>query len=136
MIATIALTVAAGFGLTAPAHASTPAGCSSVTQIGSTGYIASGSTTFASVKQFKGCGKNYAYIWVWDSYLATGEVEVTCAGIVKSGATNAVDAVCGSQKQQEVWSSGASTLTSCTYARGWLVGDTETDAAGKTDTRC
>ncbi|KJK33408.1 hypothetical protein UK23_46260, partial [Lentzea aerocolonigenes] len=47
----VALSVLASTGT---AQAEQAPGCSSTTQIGSTGYIKKGNTTIASVKQFKG----------------------------------------------------------------------------------
>jgi hypothetical protein len=136
LLATATLTLAAGFGLSMPAHASTPAGCSSVTQIGSTGYLVAKEGTYASVKQFKGCGKNYAYMWLWDSALKNAAELWPCVSIVAS-AGGPIDQVCGNAQQQELWSSGASTLTQCTYAYGELnLEDGVGVLNGQSSTRC
>src|SRR4051794_39929421 len=55
----------------AAALASTPASCSNVSQIGSTRVLTVGGMEAASVKQYYGCGYNYAYIYVWQQYRDT-----------------------------------------------------------------
>ncbi|MFD8597118.1 hypothetical protein ACFV1L_19160 [Kitasatospora sp. NPDC059646] len=116
--------------------AATPAGCSSVTQIGVTGYVTVGGQTMASVKQYKGCGKNYAYMYVWQGYRDTHSSWQGCTSIVTG--TTIQDVQCN-DNMVEIWSSGADTLSQCTQAIGWngtgpwpVAGD----AVGKTDVRC
>lgn len=50
------------------AAAESPPGCIDVDQIGGTAYIKWDGQTVASVKQYKGCGKNYAYTYAWQSF--------------------------------------------------------------------
>ncbi|GII52556.1 hypothetical protein Pth03_09450 [Planotetraspora thailandica] len=119
----LALPMLAGLGGTA--HAETNPACSSgVTQIGSTAYITSGGQTFASVKQFKGCNKNYAYLYVWEGYRSTHSSWHACVSIAtttSSGAGNTIqDVRCNDGKFTELWSSGANTLADCTVAVGWV----------------
>ena len=47
-------------------------------QIGATAYVTVGGQTAASVKQYKGCGKNYAYTYVWQQYRAR---PLSCPGV-------------------------------------------------------
>ncbi|SDK13225.1 hypothetical protein SAMN04488074_104331 [Lentzea albidocapillata subsp. violacea] len=92
---------------------------SGVTQIGSTSYIKLGSATIASVKQFKGCNKNWAYTYVWDSWLSSHKRDFyVYTGVWTKDGQAARDQVSGSKGQREVWSSGANTLSVCTAAKG------------------
>ncbi|MFJ8041654.1 hypothetical protein ACIRBX_14265 [Kitasatospora sp. NPDC096147] len=118
------------------AQASTPSGCSSVTQIGSTAYVTVGGETMASVKQYKGCGKNYAYLYVWEGYRNTHSSWDVCTSILTG--TTVQDPQCG-HNSVEIWSSGANTLTQCTKALGWRGTGPfpyPGDAVAKTDERC
>ncbi|MDH6130937.1 hypothetical protein P3T37_000304 [Kitasatospora sp. MAA4] len=122
----------------ATANASTPTGCSSVTQIGSTAYLNVGGQTMASVKQFKGCGKNYSYLYVWDGYRSSHSSWDVCAAIVTGGGHDVQDPMCG-HNSVEVWSQGAATLSQCTQALGFNgTGPIPYpgDVAVKTDVRC
>ncbi|GAA1292326.1 MULTISPECIES: hypothetical protein [Planotetraspora] len=111
-------------GLSGPAHAETNPSCSSVTQIGTTAYVTTGGQTFASVKQFKGCNKNWAYLYVWEGYRSSHSSWHACTTIATTtaaGAGNHVqDVRCNSGKFTELWSSGAATLSDCTVAVGWI----------------
>jgi hypothetical protein len=139
-----ALMVAAAltFSVLSPgmAHAESAPGCGPVTQIGSTAYIRTGtsaSSTVASVKQFKGCGKNWAYVYVWDQWISKGRSFEVGVSIYPDGANPA-----GSVRQrnkQENWSKGTNTLSVCTRASGTfvdLVGDPSYGYQEFTDKRC
>ncbi|MDR3082365.1 MAG: hypothetical protein LBV60_15810 [Streptomyces sp.] len=120
------------------ASASTTSGCSSVTQIGSTAYLNVGGQTMASVKQYKGCGKNYSYLYVWEGYRSTHSSWNVCAAIVTNGGHDVQDPQCD-RNVVEIWSSGAATLSQCTQALGWNgTGPIpySGDVAVKTDVRC
>jgi hypothetical protein len=113
------------FGLSGPAHAEVNPSCSSgVTQIGSTAYINTGGETFASVKQFKGCNKNWGYLYVWEGYRNNHSSWNACVSIAtttSSGSGGTIkDVRCNSGRFTELWSSGANTLSSCTVAVGWM----------------
>ncbi|MFF0368465.1 MULTISPECIES: hypothetical protein [unclassified Micromonospora] len=69
--ATLAAAAATSVFTASPAMASTPASCSSVRQIGTTRVLTVGGMEAASVKQYYGCGYNYAYIYVWEQYRNT-----------------------------------------------------------------
>ncbi|GIG62985.1 hypothetical protein Lfu02_73570 [Longispora fulva] len=142
-IATVAaLAVPILIGAAGTANASTPSGCSSVTQIGGTSYLTVGGETMASVKQYKGCGKNYAYLYVWAGYRSHHSSWDACASIVTDGGHTIQDVNCGGPNPVEVWSFGASTLSQCTQALGWngSGGDFGSPVAGDvtvtTDVRC
>jgi hypothetical protein len=119
------------------AHAESAPGCASVTQIGKTAYIGGDSRDAkASVKQFKGCNKNYAYIYVWDSFARrVGDFQISVAMDVS-------ESIQGQRtyprNQQEGWSLGTSSLTQCTRAVGalkdFVISDTWLTA--ETDWRC
>ncbi|MCU1681428.1 MAG: hypothetical protein JWQ81_2167 [Amycolatopsis sp.] len=136
-VAALALPVLVGVAGTA--QASTPAGCSSVTQIGSTAYLTVGGQTMASVKQYKGCSKNYSYLYVWDGYRSTHSSWQACTSVVTNGGHTLEDENCGGSKTVEIWSFGASTLSQCTQALGWHgTGDWPDpgDPIALTDLRC
>jgi hypothetical protein len=138
MAAVAALAVPVLVGAAGTAQASTPGGCSSVTQIGSTAYLNVGGQTMASVKQYKGCGKNYAYLYVWAGYRSTHSSWNACTSIVTNGGRTLEDQNCGSNPV-EIWSFGAATLSQCTQALGWNgAGDWPDpgDATALTDVRC
>jgi hypothetical protein len=121
---------------TGAAQAETNPSCSSgVTQIGATKYIKSGSATIASVKQFKGCGKNWAYVYIWDSWKAKHPTNHIRAGIWTRTSDGAVDYAGHDGTKQELWSNGANTLSVCTYAAGNVFGSGY-NASGSTEERC
>ncbi|WP_434444492.1 hypothetical protein [Lentzea sp. E54] len=101
------------------AHAESAPGCGPVTQIGKTAYINGDSSgAWASVKQFKGCGKNWAYVYVWDSFVSrVGDFQV--ATWVETTTMNGY--VKAPRNQQAVWSKGTNTLSVCTRAAGSMV---------------
>jgi hypothetical protein len=140
MAAVAALAVPVLVGAAGTAQASTPSGCSSVTQIGSTAYVTVGGQTMSSVKQYKGCNKNYAYLFVWAGYRSSHSSWNTCTSIVTNGGHTLEDESCGSSRNPvEIWSFGASTLSQCTQALGWNgTGDWPDpgDARALTDLRC
>ncbi|MEV0409176.1 hypothetical protein [Actinoallomurus sp. NPDC050550] len=125
------LAVPAVVGIPAVAYAGSAPGCSSTVQIGTTAHIYSGGTTFASAKQFKGCGKNWAYLYVWSGYRSTHSSWNACVAV----GDNTSDSLEGTQcrsKSTEIWSLGANTLAHCTQAIGWI----PDGASAKTSERC
>lgn len=116
------------------AHAESAPGCGPVTQIGSTAYIDQGGGPVASVKQFKGCGKNWAYTYVWDSFHNKGYQYYVTASIIAGGGSKGY--VKGVNRDREVWSKGTDTLSVCTYAQGALVDNPEFAYTANTDKRC
>ncbi|MEV5575524.1 hypothetical protein AB0L06_36260 [Spirillospora sp. NPDC052269] len=130
--ATLAAPVTLGF-FSPAAHAEQAPNCSSTVQIGQTAYVTVDGQTFASVKQFKGCGKNYAYMYVWAGFRASHSNWDTCVSIatVDSAGRHLVDLNCPG-KVVEAWSFGAATLSQCTVA----VGAYPDKATAATDVRC
>ena len=109
-----------------PAYAESAPSCSSTVQIGSTATLTVGGQTFASVKQFKGCGKNWGYVYVWAGYRSSHRSWSDCAAVsvTNSSGTGEHDLeglVCSSNKV-ETWSTGTNTLSSCTEGSG-MYGD-------------
>jgi hypothetical protein len=131
LLPAVALTALASAG---PAQAESAPGCAGTVQIGSTGYVKKNGTTIASVKQFKGCGKNWAYTYVWDSYAAQPGGFSSSAAMVVNGDRDFGSNVNGRNKQ-DVWSKGTNTLTECTRAYGEVWGDGNV-YSGQTDERC
>ena len=115
----LALSGSAALSATGPAHAESAPSCSSTVQIGSTGYVVISGQTFASVKQFVGCGLNWGYLYVWQSWRNTHSGWVPCAAVtdVTTGATDGLH--CGGTNQIEIWSYGTNTVSDCTVAQGW-----------------
>ncbi|MFF0294548.1 hypothetical protein ACFYST_15260 [Kitasatospora sp. NPDC004614] len=125
---------------TAPNASAAPgalaASCGSVTQIGTTAYLNVGGQTMASVKQYKGCGKNYSYLYVWQGYRDTHSSWDACTSILTG--TTVRDVQCNSN-MVEIWSSGADTLSECTQGMGWNgTGPLPygNEVVAKTDVRC
>ncbi|MDQ1652999.1 MAG: hypothetical protein QOI35_2199 [Cryptosporangiaceae bacterium] len=133
-LAALATVVPAMALAAAPAHAESAPGCASTTQIGSTAYVTIGGETFASVKQFKGCGKNWAYVYVWSGYRASHSHWQACASIATMSGSHGtlVDLRCDYDSPTQVWSTGANTLADCTQAVGWY----PDVADAHTSTRC
>ncbi|GGM59602.1 hypothetical protein GCM10012275_33400 [Longimycelium tulufanense] len=127
-----ALALGGTLALAAPASAETNPYCSSVTKIGSTAYVTHNGQKIASVKQFKGCGKNWAYVYVWESYRKTHKSWETCASIAVGKTLQ--DLRCISNKAEN-WSAGANTLNKCTVALG-SVPSQSGQKYGKTSERC
>ncbi|MGC9669434.1 hypothetical protein ACNTMW_23120 [Planosporangium sp. 12N6] len=125
-------TAASLAAVTAPAYAESAPGCSSTVQIGSTSYITVGGSTFASVKQFKGCNKNWAYVYVWSSYRSSHSHWEACAAVGNVDNSALEGTKCNYSNPVEVWSSGTNTLSNCTQAIGWI----PDGASARTDIRC
>ncbi len=119
--------------------AETVPGCATAKQVGTTGHITYQNKTIGSVKQFAGCGKNYPYLWVWDSYynshppLRVGNwiAEFSDGEEIPHGGGQATG-------KQELWGKGAATLDKCTKAVATIrTGSGVTDYVwGATDQRC
>jgi hypothetical protein len=134
--ATAALVVG-GLG-TGVAQAESAPGCSSTVQIGSTAYIKFQGQEIASVKQFKGCNKNWGYIYVWESFrkrgldwylLAAVNVNPGPRNVFQGGTTNIDSAT-------ELWSTGTDTLSECTAGYGLISVIGYDHYSAFTDTRC
>ncbi len=132
-IAAAAALVMGGLGV-GTAQAESAPGCSSTVQIGSTAYIKDGGETAASVKQFKGCGQNWAYIYMWTAYLAHHSGFYLTAA-VDAGAEG-LGFVRGNKNQREVWSYGTNTLNMCTRAAGDITFVNGPMLYTETDQRC
>jgi len=122
VLGAVGISVAGG---TAALAESAPS-CSSTVQIGSTATLTVSGQTFASVKQFKGCGKNWGYVYVWAGYRSSHRSWSDCAAVsvTNSSGTGEHDLeglVCSSNKV-ETWSTGTNTLSSCTEGSG-MYGD-------------
>ncbi|MGW4727070.1 hypothetical protein [Streptomyces sp. NPDC004291] len=119
-----ALTAVAGLSLiNAPsAAASTPSGCSNVSQIGSTRVLQVGGMDAASVKQYYGCGYNYAYIYVWQQFRDTHTKWNLAVHIVNhsDSGTDYGDAAVSNTTRSELWGPAANTSAFCTHATGYL----------------
>jgi hypothetical protein len=131
-----ALSIGASLAFSAPAGAETNPSCSSVTPIGSTGYITLGGTEIASVKQFKGCNKNWSYVYVWESYRANHSSWEVCAAVATgSKEPYTLEGLKCTGNKAENWSSGTNTLSVCTHAVGSMPSDSRSDY-GRTNVRC
>ncbi|MFC4052087.1 hypothetical protein ACFOY4_20585 [Actinomadura syzygii] len=113
------------------AYAESAPGCSSTVQIGSTAHINSGGQTFASVKQFKGCGKNWAYLYVWAGYRNSHRTWDACVAVGDNSDRSLEGTQCRTKKA-EIWSLGSNTLAHCTQAIGWI----PDGPSAKTSERC
>ncbi|USX53049.1 hypothetical protein [Lentzea sp. HUAS12] len=128
--------VAAALSTTAgTAQAESNPSCGSVTQIGATAYVKNGSTTVASVKQYKGCGKNYSYVYVWDQWISSHGRDFTLRTYVQTPPNLTHGYKTGARGQRELWSGGADTLDQCTRAHGEVDGSSYFLSA-KTSERC
>ena len=130
-IATVALAAGVVISTSTPAAAESAPGCGPVVQIGDTGYIKVSGQTAASVKQFKGCGKNWAYAYVWKSFRDTHSSWRISAGVETPSQVVGWNTSTGN----EVWSDGANTLDVCTQAYSEL-NTNGIEYRGWTDTRC
>ncbi|MGW0990055.1 hypothetical protein ACWD46_28290 [Streptomyces sp. NPDC002486] len=110
-----------------PAAAASAPGCSSVSQVGATGYIKVNGYAAASVKQYYGCGKNYAYVWVWESFRDRRWSSVYTAVVTRDGDPHG--GVSKARPAYEVWSNGANTAGVCTRAAGQITISGESYAA-------
>jgi hypothetical protein len=135
LAATAVAAAAAGMFSTGTAQAETNPSCSRVTQIGSTAYVKNYERTVASVKQFKGCDKNWSYVYVWDSWLADHRGDFYLTAYIQTRPNLTHGYKTGARGQRELWSRGADTLDQCTRAVGIVDGDSYTLHAS-TDERC
>ena len=117
------------------AHAETNPDCPRATQIGATAYVKNNSTTVASVKQYAGCGYNYSYIYVWDSWIASHGRDFILRTNVTTRPNNSNGYRTGARGQRELWSGRADTLDKCTRAHGEVDGSSYFLFA-RTDERC
>ncbi|MGK5441365.1 hypothetical protein ACSNN7_05985 [Micromonospora sp. URMC 105] len=116
-----------------PALASTPSSCSSVRQIGTTRVLTVGGMQAASVKQYYGCGYNYAYIYVWEQYRASHsnwDLYVHVIDESDSGTDYGVGRL-NDTTRAELWGAPAATAAHCTHVTGYLNG-----TGGSTSTVC
>ena len=120
-----------GVATSGQAHAESAPGCGPVTQIGNTAYIGAHGQKWASVKQFKGCGKNWSYVYVWSAYRSSHSSWEACAA-VGDNSTHTLEGTQCRTKTAEVWSLGTNTLADCTQAIGWI----PDGASAKTSERC
>ncbi|TDC40012.1 hypothetical protein [Micromonospora sp. KC213] len=106
----------------APAMASTPPSCGNVSQIGTTRVLTVGGMQAASVKQFYGCGYNYAYIYVWEQYRNTHSNWDLYVHVVNhSDSGNDYGAArLDNTTRAELWGPPADTARSCTHVTGYL----------------
>ncbi|NUO59235.1 MAG: hypothetical protein HOV71_10715 [Hamadaea sp.] len=130
----VLLAAPTSLAIASPAHAETNPSCSSVTQIGSTAYVVIGGATFASVKQFKGCSKNWGYLFVWQSWRNSHSSWDMCAAVAVETSDPYLDGIkCFyNTSRAEIWSYGTNTLSLCTRGIGWW----PDRASAKTDVRC
>ena len=123
ILAAAAVAAAASALLSGTAHAESNQYCGSVTQIGSTAYVKNYDETVASVKQFKGCGKNFSYIYVWDSWIAGHGRDFTLrTHITTTRDNNSHGYKTGARGQRELWGGPADTVDQCTRAHGEVDG--------------
>ncbi|QEV39545.1 hypothetical protein CP978_14145 [Streptomyces nodosus] len=76
----------------------------------------------ASVKQYYGCGYNYAYIYVWQQYRDTHsswDLYVKIVNESDSG-TDYGQATVNKTTRSELWGPAANTSKYCTHATGYL----------------
>jgi hypothetical protein len=139
-LAAAALVVPTVLAIGGPAQAETNPSCGSVTQIGTTEHIKVGGEIFGSVKQFKGCGKNWGYVYVWEPWREEHSEWRVCAEVqvrVTQGPGipyyDPRGRKCASN-QVAVWSAGTDTFQNCTRAAGYLQGAEEEVAV--TSPRC
>jgi hypothetical protein len=140
----VSTSLLAGIVVPGTAYAESPPGCSSVTQIGGTAHIKGNfdGETYVSVKQFKGCGKNWAYAYAWQSFVDGGAPFKLRVGVAIWGSASAHEPqsyagiVAGGYRQQEVWSKGTNTLSNCTSAITDLDIDGELYKTQMTSIRC
>ncbi|MEU4693827.1 hypothetical protein [Actinoplanes sp. NPDC023714] len=125
-LATAAVLAASAAGGTlinpSPALASTPPSCGSVRQIGTTRILTVGGMQAASVKQYYGCGYNYAYIYVWEQYRdthANWDLYVHVIDHSDSGSDYGVGEL-NNTTRAELWGAPANTAAHCTHVTGYL----------------
>ena len=119
-----------------------PPGCTRVTQIGKTAYVGDHGQKWASVKQFKGCDRNWAYVYTWtETHNAGAPYTPKLLSIEQWAHKDAHEPyghpglVKGKYRQKELWSEGTYTLGDCTSAYvEWYSG--AMTYAVRTDIRC
>lgn len=119
-----------GFVSPGVANAETVPGCSSAAQIGSTGHVKYRGNNIASVKQFAGCGRNYGYVYTWESFRAAQAAEgrgwSLQVGVLtySSASDRESNAIKGGNSTQyslkELWGKPANTLNDCTTGYGMV----------------
>ncbi|RAS64563.1 hypothetical protein C8D87_10550 [Lentzea atacamensis] len=123
-------------GLGTANAAETVPGCASAKQIGTTGHLYYQGKIIASVKQFAGCGKNFPYTWVWDSYAQSNRYRVSnWIAVIENGEESPAGGGQASMKQ-ELWGAGAATLDKCTRAVSSVTTPDGKYVSGWTDLRC
>lgn len=121
---TLVLALLAGLLATAgAAQAETPPGCASTTQVGPTAYVDYRGQHIASVKWFTGCGKNWSYVYAWQSFVDSKKsFFLTSAMAMYTTPTQPdsdyVGLVHGKTGQRELWSTGVAAVRKCTAALG------------------
>ena len=136
-VAASAALVASGLGAGVAQAESAPS-CSSTVQIGSTAYIKFQGQDIASVKQFKGCGQNWGYIYAWESFRQRGLGWILAAAVDVNPGPHA-DYQGGVDKLHEpveLWSKGTDTLSDCTAGYGMISVIGYDNYSAWTDTRC
>jgi hypothetical protein len=131
--AALAAATAATLIYSSPALASTPAGCANVSQIGTTRVLTVGGVQAASVKQYYGCGYNYAYIYVWEQYRdnhTNWDLYVHVIDHSDSGSDYGVGQL-DNTTRAELWGAPANTAAHCTHVTGYL-----NSTGGSTSTVC
>ncbi|WP_112263675.1 hypothetical protein [Lentzea terrae] len=112
-----------GVATAGQAQAESAPGCGPVTQIGRTAHVGDHGQQWASVKQFKGCGKNWAYVYTWsDVHNGGAPYTPKLISIEQWAHKDATEPYGhpglekGRYRQQELWSRGTNTLNDCTSA--------------------
>jgi hypothetical protein len=124
-----------GVATAGQAQAESAPGCGPVTQIGKTAYVGDHGQKWASVKQFKGCGKNFSYIYVWDSWIARAGRGFILRTHIYTRDNNTHGYKTGARGQRELWGGPADTVERCTRAHGEVDGSSYIVFA-KTGERC
>ncbi|MET8761468.1 hypothetical protein [Lentzea sp. NPDC004782] len=131
-----------GFVFPGVANAETPPGCSSAAQIGSTAYVKYRGNNIASVKQFAGCGSNYSYVYMWESFRNSGHhwITQTAVAVYSSASDSTPDSHKGGSSNpydpKELWSKPADTLDKCTAAYGLVSVAQDDNFTAYTGKRC
>jgi hypothetical protein len=120
------------------AQAETAPGCASTVQIGATAYGQYEGKNAVSVKQFKGCGQNWSYVYVWQGF-RDKHIAYTLGASINAQYDDA-ELVQGevdkSGSPVELWSKGTDTLKVCTQAAGMLAFGNENVVQATTGWRC
>lgn len=131
-----------GFVSPGVANAETPPDCASAGQIGSTAHVKWKGDNIASVKQFAGCGKNWSYIYVWESFRNSGRywsADTAVAVYGSSSDTTPNDYKGGNSDQfapKELWSKPTKTINKCTAAYGLVSVQQADNYTAYTGKRC